>query len=500
MDTEEIQLEGRRLAGRYLLETEIASGGMGTVWRAHDEVLGRPVAIKVLHERLARDPDVVDRFRREAVSAARLSHPAVVRVFDTGIDDGVCYIVMELSEGRTLESLLAEAGPLPPEHAARIMQGVLLGLAHAHREGVVHRDVKPANILIDRGFVKVADFGIAKAAFATDDLTTTGNLLGTARYLAPEQVRGGDVDHRADLYAAGLVLYESITGRPPFEGATHIASAMMRLTKDPVPPGSMRSGIPRGLDAVIMRALAREPEHRFQTAGEMGSALDRATPSDGGPVVLPEPNRGEAPVRTESPASSSVRSWFVVPLLVLALAALAVGGFWVTGQLIDETGSGPAPGSEGPTRVRISDVASYDPPPGDGDEHDETLMEAVDGDPLTSWTTEGYTTPELGNAKPGVGIVLRFQQPARAGLIRLRTDTEGFTFSLYRADSPEGFEVGVSPLLSSDGRDTFTAEDGMEIELEPVDAQYLLIWITDLVEAGDYRAHVNEIEVFAAGD
>jgi eukaryotic-like serine/threonine-protein kinase len=494
MDTEEIQLEGRRLAGRYLLETEIASGGMGAVWRAHDEVLGRPVAIKVLHDRLAHDPDLVDRFRREAIAAARLSHPAVVRVFDTGIDDGVCYIVMELTEGRTLESMLAEDGRLRPADAARIMRGVLLGLAHAHRAGVVHRDVKPANILIDRGFVKVADFGIAKAAFDTEDLTTTGNLLGTARYLAPEQVRGGDVDHRADLYAAGLVLYESITGRPAFEGDTHIASAMKRLTKDPVPPGSMRSGIPRGLDAVIMRALAREPDDRFQTAEEMGSALDRAMPSDGGPVVTSKPTR------PEPAASSSVRSWFVVPLVVLALAALAVGGFWVASRLIEETGSGPVAGGETSSRLRVSDVASYDPSPGDGAEHDETLPDAVDGDPSTAWTTEGYTTPELGNAKPGVGIVVGFQRPAQVGLVRLRTDTEGFTFRLYGADSPDGFDVEGPPLVSADGDDTFTAEDGMEIELEPVDAQYVLVWITDLVEAGDYRAHVNEIEVFAAGD
>jgi serine/threonine protein kinase len=163
MDTEEIQLEGRRLAGRYVLEDQIAAGGMGTVWRARDEVLGRLVAVKVLHDRLAKDPDILERFRLEAVAAARLSHPAVVRVFDTGIDDGVCFIVMELSEGRTLEDMLASEGPLDPARAVRIVGHVLDGLGHAHREGVVHRDVKPGNILVDDSLVNVSDFFISIA-------------------------------------------------------------------------------------------------------------------------------------------------------------------------------------------------------------------------------------------------------------------------------------------------------------------------------------------------
>lgn len=497
MDTEELRLEGRRLAGRYLLEREIASGGMGTVWRARDEVLGRPVAVKVLHERLARDPDVVDRFRREAVAAARLSHPSVVRVFDTGIDDRVCYIVMELSEGRTLESVLAEDGPLPPLDAARIVRGVLLGLDHAHRQGVVHRDVKPANILLDRGFVKVADFGIAKAAFAADDLTTTGNLLGTARYLAPEQVRGDPVDGRTDLYAAGLVLYESVTGRAPFEGDSHIASAMMRLSKDPVPPRAIRSGIPRELDAVIMRALAREPKDRFQRAEEMGGALDRFAPSDGRGVSLPEGERAEAP----PPAPSSVRSWFLVPLVVLALAALAVGGFWVASQLIQESGSSPLPSLAGPARLRISDLHSYDPSPGDGEEHDGDLGNAIDRDPTTAWTTEGYTTPDLGGRKTGVGIVIGLADPSNVGALRLRTDTPGFTFSLYASGEPESFDTDGLPLVSSEGEDHFAALASTDIELEAVEAPYVLVWITSLVDDGEgsYRAHVNEIEVFSAG-
>jgi tRNA A-37 threonylcarbamoyl transferase component Bud32 len=496
MDTEEIRLEGRRLAGRYLLEAEIASGGMGTVWRARDEVLGRPVAVKVLHERLARDPDLLDRFRREAVAAARLSHPAVVRVFDTGIDDGVCYIVMELFEGRTLESVLVEEGPLAPADAARIVRNVLLGLAHAHREGVVHRDVKPSNILIHRNFVKVTDFGIAKAAFAGDDLTTTGNLLGTARYLAPEQVTGEGVDHRADLYAAGIVLYEALTGRAPFEGDTHIATATMRLTKDPVPPGAMRSGIPRGLDAVVMGALAREPGRRFQSAEEMGAALDRAIPGDGRPAAFPQPEPRPEP----EPRPSSIRSWFVIPLVVLLLAALAVGGVWLLGRLLEEGGGEPGPGEGArPEALEVAAAASYDPPPGDGSEHDEDLAAATDGDRATSWTTEGYTTPDLGGRKSGVGLVLDLGAPQEVGGLRLRTDTPGFSFSLFASETPDEFDL-EAPIASAEGETSFTAEDGTSFDVGPVETRYVLVWITALVDADNYRAHVNEIDLFAPGE
>ena len=492
MDAEEVRLVGRRLEGRYELEDEIASGGMGTVWRARDEVLGRSVAVKVLHDHLARDPDLLDRFRREAVASARLTHPAVVRVFDTGIDGGVCFIVMELFEGHTLESLLRERGTLRPEEAARITRSALLGLGHAHRHGVVHRDVKPGNILVDRdGYVKVTDFGIAKAAFAGDDLTTTGNLLGTSRYLAPEQVTGGPVDARADLYATGIVLYEALTGRTPFQADTHIATATMRLSKDPIPPRALRSGISRELDAVVMRALARNPDERYQSAEEMAEALERAVPSDGSPG--PPPLNGTA---ESEPAPSPVRSWFVVPLLVLLVAALAVGGFWVLGQVLDEAGPGETGGGGGegaePRAVDAVAVRTFDPieTGGDGSEHDDELGGASDGDPGTYWTTEGYDNP--GMDKDGVGIVIEIDEPTEVGAMRLQTDTPGFGFSVYASDSPDAFEIGGDTLA------TGTAEAVTELEFEPVETAYLLIWLTELPLVDDrYRAHINEVEVLA---
>lgn len=488
MDAERVRLDGRRLAGRYELEEEIASGGMGTVWRARDEVLGRHVAVKVLHDHLARDEDILDRFRLEAVAAARLTHPAVVRVFDTGIDGGIFYIVMELFDGRTLESVLAERGPLEPVEAARIIRNVLQGLGHAHDQGVIHRDVKPGNILIDRdGYVKVTDFGIAKAAFAGEDLTTTGNLLGTSRYLAPEQVSDRTVDARADLYSTGIVLYEALAGRVPFQAETHIATATMRLSTDPVPPRALRSGISRELDAVVMRALAREPDERFQSAEEFAIALARAVPTDGPPGPPPPPGPGPEPV------SSSIRSWFVVPLLVLVVAALAVGGFLVLGQVLDEAGPG-ANGNGGGQEVgsgvlEATAVGSYDPE-GSGGEHDEDLALATDGNPDTFWQTEGYNDDDLD--KSGVGIVIQLSEPAEIGAVRLQTNLPGFEFSVFASDEADAWD-----LTSAVG--STTAETGTELDVEDTEAGYVLIWITNLVDdgAGAYRAHINEVEVLS---
>src|SRR6266513_95637 len=213
------------LAGRYRLVRLIDRGGMAEVWEGKDEILDRPVAIKILHPRLAGDGQFEERFRLEAVAAARLAHPNVVATFDTGLDDGVAYIVMELVAGRTLREVLRDEGALPVAKAVAMAAAVADALHYAHEAGIVHRDVKPGNILVGHdGRVKVADFGIAKAA--TDrDLTQSGALLGTAKYLAPEQVGGNPQDRRSDVYGLGVVLYEMLRGKPPFTGDTDMAVA-----------------------------------------------------------------------------------------------------------------------------------------------------------------------------------------------------------------------------------------------------------------------------------
>jgi serine/threonine protein kinase len=229
------------IADRYVLEELLARGGMGSVYKARDEVLARPVAVKILHPHLSEDHGFLERFRREAVAAAGLSHPGIVAIYDTGTDtaeDGSerHYIVMEHCAGGTLTELSAREGALEPERAAAVVAAVCSSLDFAHRAGVVHRDVKPDNVLFaDDGTLKVADFGIAKAAYASGDITTTGSILGTVTYISPEQAGGREPDARSDVYSAGVVLYELLTGRPPFQGETDVATALMHVNESPTP-------------------------------------------------------------------------------------------------------------------------------------------------------------------------------------------------------------------------------------------------------------------------
>jgi serine/threonine-protein kinase len=485
----ENELKGRRLGGRYLLESPIASGGMATVWRATDEVLGRSDAVKVLRQDLAEDLDLVERFRLEAVAAARLSHPAVVRVFDTGVDEGICYIVMELHEGTNLADILSD-GPLSPAEAARIVRDALQGLAHAHREGVIHRDVKPSNILVDRsGLVKVTDFGIAKAAFAGGDVTTTGNLLGTAKYLAPEQVEGEPVDGRADLYSAGIVLYEALTGRPPFEADNHLATATMRLTAPPRPPGALRPGIPRPLEGVVLRALARQPDERFQTAEEMSAAIDRASPGTGRPApsiqAAPEPS-GRRP--------SVFRSWMLVPLLLAVVAAFAVGGYLLFRGF---AGSPSSAGSgERLQPYEIAGASDYDPEGDNGEEYPDLVPDAFDNDLATAWQTEGYENAPISlSGKSGVGIYFDLGDSSEVGRIRIRTPAPGWRFEIRGSDDAPPFG---EPLPGRDGHRQFVARsDTVFVNLEPVSYRYFLIWITELPEEGQpHRAQIAEVDFF----
>ncbi|HJV05434.1 MAG TPA: protein kinase, partial [Actinomycetota bacterium] len=263
----------RVLSDRYEVRSTLGRGGMAQVYRATDRVLGRTVAVKVLSRRFSEDRRFVARFRREAQASAGLNHPHVVSVFDTGSHDGVHYIVMEYVEGETLGAILAREGPLPLDRAARIAADVAEALESAHRQGLVHRDVKPGNVMIDRqGRVKVVDFGIARAA-ADDTLTQTGTVLGTASYLSPEQARGDRVDARSDVYSLGCVLYEMVTGRTPFAADSSVAMAFRHVNEEPRPPSELRPEVPAELDAVVMRALEKEPDHRFRSAAEMRGAL-----------------------------------------------------------------------------------------------------------------------------------------------------------------------------------------------------------------------------------
>ena len=352
--TENIQ--GTIFAGRYRLERKLGAGGMADVWLAEDQELGRRVAVKILHERYASDEQFVERFRREATHAAGLSHPNIVSVYDRGEADGSYFIVMEYVEGRTLKELIVTRGHCPVPIAISYTRQVLAALRYAHRNGIIHRDIKPHNVIVDReGRVKVADFGIARAG--TSQITEAGSIIGTAQYLSPEQARGAPVEESSDLYSSGIVLYELLTGTVPFNGETPVEIAMKHLSQAPEPPSAKRSEIPRDLDLVVLRALAKEPADRYRSAQEMDRDLELVARGDevgietadaatmvlagAGATVLSEsevtaatglggrpPGTDERYRAYDAPVARR-RSWWPLLLLLALAAGLAVGGYFL---------------------------------------------------------------------------------------------------------------------------------------------------------------------------
>lgn len=352
-------LVGQTLDQRYEVTSLLARGGMATVYLATDLRLDRVVALKVMHPHLANDPGFVARFQREARSAARLSHPHVVGVYDQGSSDGHVYLAMEYLPGRTLRDVLDEYGPLSTEQALVLLDPVIEALAAAHAAGFVHRDIKPENVLIsDDGRVKVADFGLARAVTTTDSTHTTGMIIGTVSYLSPEQVESGDADARSDIYATGILFFEMITGSVPYSGESPLSIAYKHVNSDVPPPSSVLTGIPSEADALILSATKRDPALRYQTAQDFLSDVRRVRKTLPAPkpfvdlknTLVVDRKDFEALSGTEKTTDQTFRPkdfpqrekkrrglWFVLALAVGVLLA-GLGGWWLAagpGQNVD---------------------------------------------------------------------------------------------------------------------------------------------------------------------
>jgi serine/threonine-protein kinase len=332
---------GTLIDGRYQVAARLGSGGMADVYLAHDTLLGRQVALKLLHHRFSEDQEFVERFRREASSAAGLSHPNVVAVFDRGEWDGTYYIAMEYLPGRSLKAVVREHGPLSTADAIDIVVQILLAVRFAHRRGIIHRDIKPHNVILDEeGRAKVTDFGIARAG--ASDMTLTGSIMGTAQYLSPEQAQGHAVSETSDLYAVGVVLYELLTGSVPFEGESAVSIALKQVSVEATPPSVRNPEVAPALDAVVMRSLAKDPLARFASADEFIAALQQArqgiAPSpvfngspptgptrDAAAALLVPPLPGEEePDPTEAERRRKWALWAAAGVAVLAIAAAIV--------------------------------------------------------------------------------------------------------------------------------------------------------------------------------
>ena len=500
----------RVLAGRYRLKRLIAKGGMAEVWEAVDDILGRPVAVKILLAHLAADESFQERFRREAIAAARLAHPNVVATFDTGADGGTTFIVMELVDAHTLRQALNESGPMAPGRVVHIGSQVADALHYAHRAGVVHRDVKPANILLcPDGRVKVADFGIAKAVedsvpgpSPSDALTGTGSIVGTAQYLAPEQVDGRAVDGRTDVYSLGVVLYEMLCGRPPFTGQTDMAVAIQHVTTSPLAPRQVRAGIPRALEEVVLRAMAKRPEARYQSAAELQTALlsvDLGAQEVTNIVAAPPPlpRHDDTPPRGVPPSFvQSERKWMVpaVAIVAVALTLAIVGVLFArsdTGQrLLDDLTTEETPAATR-TAIPTPTPISFDPPPGSETEHDDELPYLVDRDTATRWRTENYNRRDFGGLKPGVGVILELDGQYKLDELKVTSPSGGWSAEVLVADSRKATRQGWGEPVAS--KKTI-GEGSTTFDLNGRTGGAVLLWITDL-GAGNASVSIGELHL-----
>jgi serine/threonine-protein kinase len=500
-------LVGMSLNGRYRLEARIASGGMSTVYRALDETLERQVAIKLMNREVASDSDQLERFRREARAVAQLSHPHIVGVIDAGEDDSRPYIVFEYVEGETLKDRIRRLGRLPITESVAYAIEIARALGAAHARHIVHRDVKPQNVLIDQeGSAKVTDFGIART-LEEEGLTADGRVLGTTDYVSPEQALGHQVTGQSDLYSLGVVLYEMLTGEVPFRGESQVAVAMKHV-REQIPDVQLkRPEVSAALAAVVETATAKGVDERYADDAEFIADLEdvlaletaRSTDAVTGEVTsvlrtLPPQSRRRVPLRQRRPA------WVAVVVLIV-VAVIAAGIVYLATRTHH---TAPPPSSTAQHRTPSHAIAlcescarDYNPDAisGPKTQNPNLVGYTVDGDPGTAWTTQIYYDNVLG--KPGVGVYVDAGKPVVAGTLSLITQTPGYAASIYgrtAAPNPDTFDTGPGGWVRLASVAAVQAHQKFHLATTHAGYRYYLVWITSL--GGRSQAAINQIRLY----
>lgn len=498
-------LLGMTLSGRYRLEERIGAGGMSTVYRAVDQTLERSVAVKVMNQEVASDSDQLERFRREARAVAQLSHQNIVGVIDAGDDDGRPYIVFEFVEGETLKQRIRRLGRLPIQEAVAYAIEIARALGAAHARGIVHRDVKPQNVLIDdEGKAKVTDFGIARS-IEEHGLTDDGRVVGTTDYVSPEQALGHVVTQQSDLYSLGIVLYEMLVGELPFSGENQVAVAMKHVREEVPDVRAARPEISAALASIVETATAKRLEDRYADDMELINDLEelltletqRAGSITGEATTvmksLPRGTRRRVPFRLRHRRLTAGAA-------VLLVALLAGVGVWL-GTRAHQGGRGANHTLPKPTLIKLcsSCAHAYNPDGYGGDtaQNGAEAKFAIDGDASTYWGTDQYYTGSRSLGKPGVGIYVDAGSRTYAAKIVVDTDTPGFAATIYGSDQtpdPTRFaSSGWKPLSTPN----MAVRSGQGIELTSASTRYryFLLWITLLPPYDDYVA-VNELRLY----
>jgi len=499
------QMIGTVLSGRYRLEAKLGSGGMSTVYLARDTTLDRPVAVKVMHREMSEQADQLERFRQEARAVAKLSHPNVVAVIDAGEDKGHPYIVFEYVEGETLKQRINRVGALDAQEALAYAIEIARGLTVAHARKMVHRDIKPQNVLIDsEGRAKLTDFGISRQ-LESDGLTATGRVLGTTDYVSPEQAMGHGVDQRSDIYSLGVVLYEMLIGQVPYHADSQVGVAMKHVNEDMPDVQTRRPELSAAAALVVERATAKDPNQRYQDVGEMIDDLSTALEVE---AARAGSTTGEATsvLQAVAPANRKLSSRARWSWAAIALIVLVGAGALAATQLIS-SGNSPVGGKGGGggieekgTPVEITEASPYDPQ-GDGEESDSTIQLAVDGNPSgTAWSTEHYDTPTFAGTKtgpdPGVGMYVDTEASKPIEMI-VRSPTPGWDAQIFATakSPPESLEEWGEPV-----GEVTDASKTQEIDLNvPKPAQHFLIWFTKASPARDqegrYQVEISDVKL-----